>query len=384
MSDDPVALFGGMARKPKGETQLTREIADLCSSDEKLRLGFAKALLASARTRRAESIRSRLPASGAELRVDAKDDIGQLGRKLWRKIGGKPDLIIEGPGLLIVVEVKIEADFQPDQLVRYMNHPRLGRSAATRGGVILLNNRYYDVGRTVSTRPRWLGQTTWRELIPELKRIHAADADLDRRWQRLWSVVEKPGDLGDGVSVWNRGNMAVGKRNRLILESIEGHVSHHVAALLNERLTGTTKAHCTTKVAQSKDSGQLTLVLKNHPKTPAVTIEVSGTRRPLTVSVTHRRPRSTTRGRAANDSVVSALEAAKFKCTEDVVIRSDRFGPKADNETPPEALERKLDPILTALVQAGALDHLADTIPGRAAKVFKNVGDSVRKFSSGN
>lgn len=198
MTNDGAILFDGKPRKKRGETQLTNEIAKLCSEDASLRRGFAHALLSAVESRRARAVCDQLPPTGTKLEVSSQKDLGRVSLKWLRESGGKPDIVIHGSGVLIVVEAKIDAGMQPKQLERYVNYSNscFRDGSAIAGGVVLLNDDHQKVGRFLSAKNRWLGQVTWGELILQLQDISAKDRDVDRRWKELFQIVQLPGDLG--------------------------------------------------------------------------------------------------------------------------------------------------------------------------------------------
>ncbi|MEH3157146.1 MAG: hypothetical protein PGN29_18170 [Gordonia paraffinivorans] len=371
MNDDSVVLFDGEDRKQRGETQLAHEIARLCKEDQGLRLGFARELLNCLETSSASAVARALPRSGASLQIATEQSLGAVKTAWLRESGGRADLVIVGKRVLIVVELTIGAGLQPKQLERYTRHvaSKLKTEAFEAGGVVLVSETRQQVGRRVSSRDHWLGQLTWRDLIPRLEDAAATDAAVEARWRKLLETVQEPGDLGDGVVGWNKGNGTVGRRNKLILKSVVNSTAHTLESGLKRQLSTSQQLDCATVVSRSgKNAASIDIAFSRRARTPALTVTVSGSRRPLSVSILVPKLHTTSKSGAAQAAAAAVLTEAAFKATSDGYLAVTRFGRVSDDDVPSAALRKELDPLLLRVVESGALDGYVDTFRQRVAR----------------
>jgi len=245
MSSSRLALFDGEPRKPRDERQLTEALARLCAKDPALRVGFARALLAALGSKRAASLAGYLPSTGKGVLVEGQFNLGAVTKKWLRESGGRPDLVVWADALIIVVEAKIGAGLGEKQLERYLQHPGL-KSGSASGGVALVAEKYETVSARVRASRHWLGQATWRQLIPQLEKVKADQDAVHGQWQELLAVVQRPGDLGDGLVAWDKGRGSIGRRNRLILQSVDRTVVDVLGAAVAGRFVVPPRVVCQT------------------------------------------------------------------------------------------------------------------------------------------
>lgn len=349
MNDTELDLFGGKPRKLRDERQLTEALARVSSRDESLREGFLRALLKALGTKRAGTVARQLPRNGKNVAIEAEKTLGPVKKAWFRNSGGRPDLIISAGGIVIIVEAKVDASLGVKQLERYLNH----------GSVALVSEKFEKIPTVASRRSGWLGQTTWRQLIPELEKLQAKSPTVQKQWGDLLAAVQREGDLGDGLAAWDRGKRKVGSRNRLILQSVQNSASEALAASVTKRLKLKPAAKCTFKLhASREDHVRMDLFLSPNTKKPVVQVRLWGKRRPLRVQV-HLASVKVPVGRGAFRSETEAsLVKAGFKRQPEGFLASALFGKKqVGTETSPQvALREALEPLLRAVGESGALD----------------------------
>ena len=356
--DDDLALFGGKPRKPRHERQLTEALARLCKQDAALRVGFARALLAALGSKRAASLAGHLPSTGKAVVVEAESNLGAVTRKWLRESGGRPDIVVRADGLVIIVEAKIGASLGEKQLERYLKHPDL-KSGSASGGVALVAEKNETVSALVRASRHWLGQATWRQFIPELEKVNADRVAVHEQWQELLAIVQRPGDLGDGLVTWDKGTGSIGRRNRLILQSVDRTAVDVLGAAVAGRFVDPPQVVCRTVLHRAQaDTAQMDIYMSPRAKAPAVTVRVWGKRRPLRVDVHVADLGVPPWGAARRQAAEAALHADGFARTPDGLSSVATFGPvESGRETAPaEALRGVLEPLLRAVGKSGVLD----------------------------
>jgi len=346
VDDDDLALFGGKRRKPRDERQLTEALARLCEQDAALRVGFARALLAALGSKRAASLAGHLPSTGKAVVVEAESNLGAVTRKWLRESGGRPDLVVRADGLVIVVEAKIGAGLGEKQLERYLKHPDL-KSGSASGGVALVAEKDETASARVRASRHWLGQATWRQFIPELEKVDADRDAVHEQWQELLAIVQRSGDLGDGLVTWDKGKGSIGRRNRLILQSVDRAVVDVLGAAVAGRFADPPRVVCQTVLHRAQaDTAQMDIFMSPRAKAPAVKVRVWGKRRPLRVDVHVADLRVPTWRAARRQAAEAALQDADFMRTPEGLRAVARFGPVVSGRetAPQEALRGVLEP----------------------------------------
>jgi len=347
-------------RKKGDEKQLTDEIGVLCAQDPVLARGVAQAVVTVAAAGRPRSLRDlvdRVPDSiilGNEVKIGPKRV-----RRVLPSTGGQLDWEFTGAGFCLVVEVKIGAPVGEGQLERYLRHKGI-RSRATVGGLVLLTRNRSPIPRKVAKNKHWLGQVSWRELLPELEKIAPADPEVRSQWATVLEVIQRPGDLvADGV-IWPLKGRTAGQRNRTILAAARDGACHFVELALTDWLGGQPEGRCAAHppghrhdVTYRGDRASLGLYVPARTPKPVVTIELWGTRQPLKVAITlHldqlRTGRLTQRAQCLRGQNFTR-SGAKF-----VATNSIRQGP--DKVTPQQALQEVLEVRLGQIIECGALD----------------------------
>ena len=361
VGDDP--LFDGKPRKHRDERQLTDELARLCRQDAGLRTGFALALVRLVEAKQSPALTALVAKAGPKLSVEAERHLGRAQNKLFQQKGGRPDLVITAHGLVLVLEAKIDASLQKGQRERYLNDPLLFPRGVA-GGLILVVEKppptSFSLGG-LQGRNRWLGTITWRQLIPALEELEADDDGVGTRWQEVLEAIQQPGDLGDGAMRWGRGTRTVGQRNRKILKSAEVSSVHALDRGMKDSLIKLPALRPSMRLrVAGKDRADLGLYVPETAPSPALTITVHGTRRPLAVTVTVHGVVKAVRGdRGIAAQAAQKLRHAGFKLVAggDYVIMK-RFGDGSgeDEPSPPAALRAVLDPVLGAIGASGALN----------------------------
>jgi len=359
MESTDAVLFAGKLRQKRNERQLTEELAKICAGDPGLRAGFALALVRVVGSKRSSSLTALVSAAGSGIAIEGQHNLGRVRTAAFRESGGKPDWVISAPGLIIVVEAKIGAGLQEKQLERYLKHPQLVTGEANGGLILLVENRLENLPRLVSRRRHWLGQITWRQLIPELELIEATDSATGDRWRTILDTIQHEGDLGDGAMLWRRGHRTVAQRNRLLLKSVSLSVRHALDGAIRKRFEKLPPVSIYMhSLVMENGQADLDIFIPSSAACPAITISVHGHRRPLSVTLTVHGVAKAMRGddgtaRAARDE----LTGKGFASTSDVFAITKRFGPPQKNDlSPTEALRSELDPLLSALGASGALD----------------------------
>ncbi len=353
-------LFSGKPRRKRDERQLTEEVARICESDAGLRAGFALALARVVDSKRSRSLASRLGEVGGDVVVEGQHDLGRVRTKAFREAGGKPDWVIYTPKLVLVVEAKIEAGLQKKQLHRYLKHPQLVSGEAEGGLILLTENKVKKMPLRIRIDRHWLGQITWRQLIPQLEQIEATNSTNGDHWRAVLEAVQQEGDLGDGAILWRRGRRTIAQRNRMILKSVTLHASHVLDRTLRDHFENMPVVDTRAELrVTGKHRADLDLFIPRAAKLPAITVSVHGQRRPLAVTLT---VHGITRAVRGDDGTAARarreLRKANFDVTSDDCTITKRFGARQqDNDpSPTEALRIELDPLLSTIGTSGALD----------------------------
>ena len=294
MIQNIAAVSFAKRRKKDNERQLTDEVGVLCARDALLAREVARAVLrvaAAGRPRSFLDLADRVPET-----VTLANEV-TIGPKKIRRIlpstGGRVDWQFVGPGFCLIVEVKLGAAVGEDQLERYLKHRAITKGSVT-GGLVLLTRDRSPITRKIAKKKRWLGQISWRELLPELENIEPADPAVRAEWKQLVEVIQQPGDLvADGVT-WQRKNRTAGQRNRAILGAAHDGACDFVELNLATRLGGRPEGRCGTHppghrhrdVTYRGDRAVVGFYVPARSKRPAITVDVDGIRQPLKVTTT--------------------------------------------------------------------------------------------------
>jgi len=197
------------------------------------------------------------------------------------------------------------------------------------------------------------------QLIPELEKVKADHDAVHGQWEELLAIVQRPGDLGDGLVIWDKGRGSIGRRNRLILQSVDRTVVDVLGAAVAGRFVVPPRVVCQTVLQRAQgDTAQLDIFMSPRAKTPAVTVLVWGRRRPLRVAVVVADLGVPAWGAARRQAAEAALVADGFARTPNGLRAEAKFGPVVSGRetAPPEALRGVLEPLLRAVGKSGALD----------------------------
>jgi len=77
------------------------------------------------------------------------------------------------------------------------------------GSFLLAENKVTKIPLRIRIDRHWLGQITWRQLIPQLEQIDATNSTNGDHWRAVLEAVQQEGDLGDGAILWRRGRRTV-------------------------------------------------------------------------------------------------------------------------------------------------------------------------------
>ncbi|WP_354699074.1 hypothetical protein DSM112329_04781 [Paraconexibacter sp. AEG42_29] len=371
MTDVRTAVLGAM-RRPRDETQLTRTIAALTGLDESVGPALVRSLLETAADGGGQRARTALQHAPSSVTLVSEGSLGQV-RGRWIRKGGRLDWYFEdGESFRLVVEVKVEARSERDQLERYLATTSWDKS---HGGLLLLSRRTAELPGSVTSNPRWLGQIRWDQLLPHLRAIEPTRPDVAEEWRRLIDVVRAPGDLADPPVSWQLAGRTAGRRNAHILEGVKDRVVSTLATGLAARheLLGTSDGLVTAKegkglrsVTSSRDVATMTLFIPAKNGAAGVEIKLAGTRAPLKLTTSVAPPRTRVPGVRIpkHDESAPRLGPTFTTAADGWLVALDKVEKDGDTE-PTDAVWRQLEARLRAIVESGALDS---RMPRRARR----------------
>lgn len=350
-------------RKKGGETQLTKEIRTLCERDPVLARGVALAVVKVAATGRPRALRDVVDHVPDAVVVRNEENIGP---KKLRKIarfskGGQLDLEFIGRAFCLVVEVKIGAKLGENQLERYLRHKGI-TNRNTAGGLVLLTRDRTPIPTRVAKSKHWLGQISWRELLPELEKVVPGDPAVRGEWKTVLDVIQQPGDLvADGVT-WPLKGRTPGNRNRTILGAAKDGACEYVERTLAPQLHRRAEGLCAARqpgqrsraVAVNGDRASLGLYIPATSKSPVVLVELWGKQQPLKVSTTVFLDQLSD-GKAYTQQA-QKLRAAKFTPVARAFVAADTIRQGPEKITPQQALQAVLEDRLGQIIRCGALN----------------------------
>ena len=160
-------------RRPRHEPQLTQALAALCCVDRVFAARFLELVLKDL------GKDARVPEA---IEVVAEEPVP----------GSRFDLRFRAPGWDVIVELKIDADYGPEWLNRYLGWLRNEEHSYV---VAITRNVPYGEEEPDPAR-RWLGATRWRQLLPGLRSLPVQNDLLRQQWQLFLNVLEEEGSLG--------------------------------------------------------------------------------------------------------------------------------------------------------------------------------------------
>jgi hypothetical protein len=182
------ALLWGLRRRAD-EAQLTQAIAAVARVDRRFGARFVELVLDAAEAGSlGASVRAfRADGPPQELDCRAEESLGEEGRV---------DLRFDGPGITLFVENKLYSGYGHEQVVRYLRAVRrLPRG--THSALVAVTRAVPTYGEpALDEDERWLGSVRWAHLLPGLRALPIADAQLAAQWRLLLDVLDKQGDLG--------------------------------------------------------------------------------------------------------------------------------------------------------------------------------------------
>ncbi len=366
MTENMAALSFAERRKKGNERQLTDEVGVLCARDPLLARDVARVVLrvaAAGRPRSLLDLADRVPEP-----VTLANEV-TIGPKKIRRIlastGGRVDWQFVGPGFCLIVEVKLGAAVGEDQLERYLRHPAITKGSVT-GGLVLLTRDRSPITRKIAKKKRWLGQISWRELLPELESIEPADPAVRAEWKQLIEVIQQPGDLVADGATWQLKNRTAGQRNRAILRAAHDGACEFVELALATRLGGRPEGRCGTHppghrhrdVTYSGDRASVGFYVPARSKRAAITVDVVGIRQPLKVTTTFLLDRHAL-SRRVFDQQVKYLGTFGFKLVGEYLAVTDRIKQGPDAVSPQVAMQALLEQRLGQIIDTGGLDLYA-------------------------
>jgi len=281
-------------------------------------------------------------------------------RRILPSTGGRVDWQFVGPGFCLIVEVKLGAAVGEDQLERYLRHRAITKGSVT-GGLVLLTRDRSPITRKIAKKKRWLGQISWRELLPELENIEPADPTVRAEWQQLIEVIQQPGDLVADGATWQRKKRTAGQRNRAILRAAHDGACDFVELNLATRLGGRPEGRCGTHppghrqrdVTYRGDRASVGFYVPARASRPAIAVDVAGSKQPLKVTTTFLLDRHVLSHRA-----IAQLEAelGDFKPVGEYLAVTDPVRQGPDSVSPQVAMQALLEQRLGQIIDSGGLD----------------------------
>jgi hypothetical protein len=169
----------------------------ICDDDNRVARAFVVGLLQAVQSGRPTAPAARLLAKlPAEVTASQQSHLfAPVGRSaLRRRIErvGAVDLDFKGPGgWRLLVELKIDAVFGPEQRPRYLS-TRIPLVAVIR------DRSAYDRARDTDLPGNWLGVVSWEELIPVLRALPISGNRARAEWRELVALAIEDGDLIGG------------------------------------------------------------------------------------------------------------------------------------------------------------------------------------------
>ena len=110
---------------------------------------------------------------------------------------GRVDLRFENADVdfTLLAELKLFADYGPEQTQRYLDALR-DLPPGGRRGLIAVTRNVPSAGEPAAGTPRWLGSIRWTDILDGLRKLPVDDERLGRQWRLLLTVIEDQGDFG--------------------------------------------------------------------------------------------------------------------------------------------------------------------------------------------
>ena len=178
-----------IAMKPRqrSEPALTKAVGELLAQDSEAAGRFAATVVALLRPPEARRIPSRLSCE-----AEVPFALGMVGGNRGREI----DLVFRDRrgGYVLLIEAKLDAKLMRKQLKDDLRvkPQRLGAAPEARMHVAVIGNRAL-APKDKTKSDKWLGATTWGNLLDEVHGLQFEDAQMTQRWTALLDKYQEIG-----------------------------------------------------------------------------------------------------------------------------------------------------------------------------------------------